>query len=296
MKEALIYPAINRHVRKLRCAFPSLAAVIFVFALLPANAEGLMSPFEKAAERAAALHSAPKAARGETPRVLGGIAPHHDLALPMIVRFYDRLAPDTRRVWLLAPDHFRRVRNLAAVCGEDWTLSERTLEADAEALGSLRAMKIVEERPEIFAGEHGITLHIPLIARYFAGAKVVPMLLNPKIPDVGLLILRKKLRELLKEGDIVILSMDLSHYKTPEAMAAEDVHTLEVLKSLRFGAAGGIGAEARRAAALALMLFKDMGALRGEILEHTDSSAILGYRVESGTSYATVTYRPERPF
>jgi AmmeMemoRadiSam system protein B len=130
-----------------------------------------------------------------------------------------------------------------------------------------------------------------LIARYFPNAKVVPILLNSKIPDMGLLILRNRLRELIRENDIVILSMDLSHYRTPEAMAAEDEKTLEVLKSLRFGATGGIDVDARRAAALVLMLFRDMGAERGELLEHTDSSALLGRRVESGTSYATLLYR-----
>jgi AmmeMemoRadiSam system protein B len=279
------------------------AAFVILFSLHPANA--LTSPFKKAVERAVtASHSVPNAARGETSlRALGGIAPHHDLALPMIVRFYENLPPETKRVWLLAPDHFRRVRKPVALCGENWTLvertpvertlSERVLEADGEVCEVLRAMGIVEERPEIFVGEHGITLHIPLIARYFPDAKVVPMLLNPKIPDMGLIILRNKLRELFREGDIVFLSLDLSHYKTPEAMAVEDERTLEVLKSLRFGATGGLDMDARRAAALALMLFKDMGAKKGKVLEHTDSSAILGYRVESGTSYATVMYRAD---
>ncbi|MDR1020592.1 MAG: AmmeMemoRadiSam system protein B [Synergistaceae bacterium] len=234
------------------------------------------------------------AARDKTPSgILGGITPHHGLALPMIVRFYEHLPPGTKRVWLLAPDHFRRVRRQAAICGENWAPAERTLEADGEAIDALSATGIVEERPEIFAGEHGITLHIPLIARYCPDAKVVPMLLNPKIPDMGLLILRNKLRELFREGDIVILSMDLSHYKTPEAMAAEDKKTLAVLKSLRFGETDGLDVDARRAAALALMLFKDMGAKKGDVLEHTDSSAVLGRRAESGTSYATVMYRSQ---
>jgi AmmeMemoRadiSam system protein B len=218
----------------------------------------------------------------------------------MVVRFYERLASvapglgqGVRRVWLFSPDHFRAVRRLAAVCSEDWILSDGTLKADGEtleALGGMSMAETAEKSKRIFAPEHGITLHIPLIARYFPGAKVVPILLNPTIPDMGLLILRNKLRELIGENDIVILSMDLSHYKTPEAMAAEDEKTLVVLKSLRFGATGRLDVDARRAAALVLMLLKDMGAGKGEILERTDSSALLGYRVESGTSYATVIY------
>ena len=228
-------------------------------------------------------------------RYLGGVTPHHDLALAMIVRFYERIAsPEARRVWLFSPDHFHKARNLAAFCAADWALSGGTLEADEEASESRKGLAIAEANARLFASEHGITLHIPLVARYFPNAKVVPMVLNRNISDVGILILRDKIRSLLRSDDVIILSMDLSHYKTPEGMASEDVKTLDVLENLRFTRADGIDADARRAASLVLRLFKDLGAARGTVLEHTDSSAILGRRVESGTSYATIVYVSEK--
>jgi AmmeMemoRadiSam system protein B len=284
----------------LKIRFTFLLVSVFALCVLhsaEANAEKLRSPFEKKTEEAVKA-APPGAPRIENPdHLLGGIAPHHDLALPMIIRFYQRLAGaseegrDVRRVWLLAPDHFRRVRNLAAVCSLDWALSTRTLEADEEARKALESLSMVEAADEtIFAPEHGITIHIPLIARYFPNAKVVPVLLNPKIPDVGLIILRNKILELFRSGDVVILSMDLSHYKTPEAMAAEDEKTLPVLTKLRFGATGGLDVDARRAAALVLMLFRALGGGEGRVLERMDTSDILGRRLESGTSYATVIY------
>jgi AmmeMemoRadiSam system protein B len=283
-----------------RHALPLIAALAIFFAQLPVNAAEpsarvLRSPFENAVRRAAAFHAAPLPQTERTARILGGVAPHHDLALPMIVRFYERVSAgfsgdETRRVWLFAPDHFRMVRKLAAVCDEDWSLSERLLKADREALEALKAMEIVEANAAIFAGEHGITLHIPLIARYFPNAVVVPILLSPKIPDVGLIILKNRIKGLLREGDIIILSMDLSHYKTPEAMAACDEKTLAVLKEMRSGETGTIDVDAPRAAALALSLLRCMGAKEGNVLERSDSSSILGRRVESGTSYAAVTY------
>jgi AmmeMemoRadiSam system protein B len=212
----------------------------------------------------------------------------------MIVRFYRELAgKDVRRVFLLAPDHFRLARRWAAICPSDWELSEKTLSSDSAAVEALSAMKIVEARSDLFAGEHGITLHIPLIARFFPRASVVPIVLRPDIPDLALLSLRERLKRLLGEGDLVILSMDLSHYKPPEAMALEDEKTLAVLSGLKSFGARHIDTDARRAAALVLMLFMDMGAEKGELLEHSDSSAILGRRVESGTSYATLVYKSD---
>jgi hypothetical protein len=38
------------------------------------------------------------------------------------------------------------------------------------------------------------------------------------------------------------------------------------------------------------MLFKKLGVGQGRVLEHADSSDILGRRIESGTSYATVVF------
>jgi AmmeMemoRadiSam system protein B len=113
------------------------------------------------------------------------------------------------------------------------------------------------------------------------------------MPDIALLMLRRKLQAMSGEGDLVILSMDFSHYKPPEAMAAEDARSLAALLRMRVPALSRADVDARRAAALVTLLLKDRGARRGELLERSDSSAILGRRVGSGTSYATILYRSE---
>jgi AmmeMemoRadiSam system protein B len=142
----------------------------------------------------------------------------------------------------------------------------------------------------LFRREHGITIHIPLVARYFPNASVVPVVIGAKTPDLALIILKNAIRDLLRDGDAIILSMDLSHYKPPEAMEAEDRKTLEVLTKLRPHGTGDIDVDARRAAALVLMLFRELETGEGTVLEHSDSSRILGRRIESGTSYATIIY------
>ncbi|MDR1133887.1 MAG: AmmeMemoRadiSam system protein B [Synergistaceae bacterium] len=224
-------------------------------------------------------------------RILGGIVPHHGLALDMISRFYERVSSDkVRRVWLLSPDHFKRARNYAEVCGDDWQTAGWTVKADDDAKSGFSGLSVVTSNPRLFAEEHGITIHIPFIARYFPNATVVPMVLKPNIPDIALLMLKKYMLEAALESDMIILSMDLSHYKTPEAMRQEDELTLEVLTALEPMQTGRLDIDARRAASLVLRLFSELGAVKGVVMEHTDSSDILGRRVESGTSYATVIY------
>jgi AmmeMemoRadiSam system protein B len=222
----------------------------------------------------------------------------------MIARFYQKLAgrrgqnaQKIRRVWLFAPDHFRQARRWAAVCNADWEFAGKNfpkgISADRTAVETLGRSKSVELSPKLFAREHGITLHIPLIARFFPNASVVPIVLRPDIPDIAILMLRNRIGEMLGEGDVIILSMDLSHYKPPEAMEFEDKRTLDVLTNLKSSAAPNIDVDARRAASLVVSLFRDMGAEDGELLEHMDSSALLGEKTESGTSYATIVYRAQ---
>ena len=224
-------------------------------------------------------------------RILGGITPHHGIALDMITRFYEQISSEKiLRVWLLSPDHFKRARNYAVVCGDDWQTAGRILEADAAAKSGFDRMSVVGTDSRLFAEEHGITIHIPLIARYFPNATVVPMVLKPAIPDVLLLMLKNYMLGAMRESDIIILSMDLSHYKTPEAMEKEDERALEVLTNLEPMKTDRLDIDARRAAALALRLFKELGVNRGVLMERMDTSDILGFRVESGTSYATIVY------
>jgi AmmeMemoRadiSam system protein B len=211
----------------------------------------------------------------------------------MIVRFYRELSRrlDVRRVFIFAPDHYRQARRFVAICPADWQLSSGVLRSDRETVQILNGMKIVESRSDMFSKEHGITIHIPLIARFFPNATVVPIVFRGDIPDMALIQLRKKFAEFLRDGDLILLSMDLSHYKPPEEMAREDERTLKVLLDMASNATTGIDVDAPCATSFVLSLLKEQGVKKGELLEHSDSSEISGSRVESGTSYATIVYR-----
>jgi AmmeMemoRadiSam system protein B len=254
-----------------------LGALLFILSVIYPISAGAAAPF------------------GDPP-VLGGIAPHHDIAAEMITRFYDELSQkkNVKRIYLLAPDHFRRARNWAAVCGADWQAAGfGTLKAGADAVNRLRRLNVVEVRSDMFAAEHGITVHIPFIARYFKDAAVIPIVLRRDIPDTALLSIRGAIREMAGEDELIILSMDFSHYKTPEEMAEEDKRSICALTNMNIMKLARADVDARRAAALVTLLFRDRGARRGELLERSDSSEVLGRRVESGTSYATIIYRED---
>ena len=225
------------------------------------------------------------------PSIIGGIVPHHDLAVEMIEDFYQRIgSEDANRVWLFSPDHFRRARAYAPFCPDDWKAPSRILKADGEAFRILENLSVSGPDRALFGKEHGITIHIPYVAKHFPKATVVPMVVGYSTPDLALLELKKAIMKIAGEDDVFILSMDLSHYKTPEGMVREDEKTLPVLAGLNHGQTKEIDVDARRAAALLLLLMKELGAEEGTVIHRSDTSEILGRRVESGTSYATIIY------
>ena len=268
-----------------------LFTAVMLLCILAAGS-GILQRAEGGAETGSAFPAGTRGGERVPPvRITGGIVPHHDIALGMIQRFYEHLgSPEVRRVWLLSPDHFRRARTFAALCPDDWPTPERLLMADREACETLSSLSVAGADGALFRREHGITVHIPFVARHFPNASVVPMVIGARTPDLALIILKNAILDLLRDGDVIILSMDLSHYKTPEAMAAEDRRTLDVLANIRPAGTKTIDVDARRAAALVLMLFREVGIEKGTVLEHADSSSVLGRRVESGTSYAAILY------
>ena len=228
-------------------------------------------------------------------RIWGGVAPHHDRAGELLVRFYETLrrsGPSPRRILLLAPDHWRAGRGALTFCGASWETSRGLVPADVEAVTALHALGIVGRNDELFLREHGVTVHLPLLAAFFPGVPVLPLVVRSSVSDLELLALRKALVPLLEAGGLVLLSMDLSHGKSSAEALRQDRRTLSVLTELRSGALRGLDLDCPRGSALFLSLVKDLGARRGVVLEHTTSALLEGNgnAPSPGTSYATLLF------
>lgn len=271
---------------------------------------GVEAEGQKAAERGTGALKVSvgktSAAEGETPKVeasgargfsggaaAGGIVPHHDLAGAMMLRFYDALAeavPAPERIILIAPDHYRAGRSPVSTCGADWLTEFGLLSADREGVAALTGAGLAERQDRLFRSEHGITNHLPLLRRTFPGATVLPLVVRKGLSDLHLLALRKALLPLVERGGLILLSMDLSHGKTPAGAAAEDARTLPVLRELRTPALRGLDLDCPRGAALLFALLRDLGATQAHLLDHTDSCLLLNDSRSPCTSYATLLY------
>lgn len=165
---------------------------------------------------------------------IGGIAPHHEVAEKMILDFYEQLsaiASEPKRVILLGPDHFNSGKTPVTLCGADWETPTGTLSADRTLSDFLLDSKTAARQDEIFRREHSITVHIPFIHKYLKNAVILPLIIQSRATDIQILTLRKQLLSFLQEGGVLLLSMDFSHYKTPNEADAEDRKTISSIKN-----------------------------------------------------------------
>lgn len=277
-------------------------AILIAIALTIAVATGgealaatalLRSPYDDLFKNAVIPHASEPGAkkRGE---IVAGIAPHHDLAIGVIERFYARIASSgqrIRRVWLLAPDHFRRSRADLSTTTAGWETSSRILAADPVGTEALIGTGVARDEPFLFAREHGITIHIPAIARYFPTARVVPIVLHWRAPGQALRLIEKTLARAYRPGDIFILSMDFSHDKPPREAEREDERSVAAIASFDPDAARTCDIDAGAACALLLRVTKSLGAEDAELLERSNSIELGADASESCTSYASMLLR-----
>ena len=268
----------------------------------PGGAHALVCPPLPAGIRLAVSRTPSSGALPVAAGIVGGIVPHHDVAGAMILRFYATLKASglsPKRVALIAPDHYRAGRRAVTVCGADWETASGTLRADAAAVGAIVRSGAATRDDRIFAREHGVTTHLPLIRETFPDATVIPLAIRTSASDMQLLVLRKLLLPFLRDGGLVILSMDLSHRKSPADAAREDARTLPALAGMDIQSLRGLDIDSPRGAALFLALVRDLGDSlrslrerneRGVVLEHTNSGVIRDRPKEPCTSYATMLF------
>jgi len=277
----------------------ALVAVVLVGVFLsPPGAQALgCPPLPPRVHRALEVPRDPRGAGGEIGtggegRVLGGLTPHHDLAGELMVRFYEELrrwALRPRRILLIAPDHHRAGRGAVTFCGAPWETDRGRVPADEEGVAMLEKHGVARRDDALFPREHGITVHLPLLATFFPGVPVLPLVVRSSVSDLELLALRKVLSPLMDSG-LVILSMDLSHGKSSAEALEEDRRTLPVLSELRWKELRGLDLDCPRGGALFLALLEERGARRGVVRDHATAASFGEPPEAPGTSYATVLF------
>ena len=225
--------------------------------------------------------------------VAGALSPHHGVAGALIDRLYARLqaiVPNPRRVIVIGPDHFRRAKRNIVTGASDWG-TVNVLRGDSEGA----SLSHLPRQDEVAHRDHCVTEHIPRIAKFFPGASVMSVIVKPYATDMQVLRACRALEALMRDGGgIVILSMDLSHYKPREESDAEDERSLAIIRGFRLNELSGADVDCPRGARLFLMLMRRLGLTEAALLERSNSAGFVKGSSDSTTGHATMLFTAPR--
>ena len=119
---------------------------------------------------------------------------------------------------------------------------------------------------------------------------MLPLVVKSRATDLQILRVRKTLEGLLRDrGGMVILSMDISHYKAPRGVQRRGrAHPRGDTRVLT-ERANGLDVDCQRGARLLLTPLQSLGAVRSELLERSNSADFLP-NASRTTGHATVLF------
>ena len=160
---------------------------------------------------------------------LGVILPHHMIVAYELAKFYNGLSkvanPST--VYVIGPNHYAEGTADIQTCDNciyKTTLDglESDLVVNKKIVQKLAKAKIAKITNESFKKEHSIFSHAAYIKEYFPNAKIVPIILQWEISKEEVVKLSSWLNKNLLNDDLIIASMDFSHYQTKEVSDFHD--------------------------------------------------------------------------
>lgn len=226
--------------------------------------------------------------------VVGAIAPHHNVAAALNNQLYEHLRsimPHPERIILIGPDHFLQAKQNIVYCSLPWKTDYGVLRPDTEGINILK--NAARRQDKIFR-DHSITEHIPFICRYFGDVPVLPVMIRNTATDFQILKVRRAMESLLKDGGLVILSMDFSHYKPRMESDAEDARSIDVLSNFRVGEIDSLDVDTRKGARLFITLMKSLGITESRLMGRSNSADYLSGSSNRTTGHATLLFTSER--
>jgi AmmeMemoRadiSam system protein B len=176
------------------------------------------------------------AARAPVPAPKALIAPHAGYVYsgPVAASAYACLAAARsriRRVLLLGPAHRVGFRGLACPSAEWFETPLGRVPLDRDALAAIAELRGVRVRDDAHEDEHSLEVHLPFLQALLRDFTLVPLAVgDATAEEVGAVI------ERLWGGPetVIVVSSDLSHYRSYEEAQRLDRRTSRAIESLRY--------------------------------------------------------------
>jgi len=198
---------------------------------------------------------------------------------------------DARRVVMVGPAHRVPFRGVALGDYEAFQIPTGLVPVDRTALADLEARfaEICGFVPGAHDQEHCLEIQLPFLNAVLPGVPLVPLLAGA----VSTAELATVIGALLRPGDLLAVSTDLSHFHPYDDARRRDRATLEAIVSLATGSLTGEDACGHRGVSAAGALAKQRG-YRAVLLDYRSSGDTGGDR-DAVVGYGAVALGPPEP-
>lgn len=225
-------------------------------------------------------------------KVAAGIVPHHTLVAPLIAAFFSGLDVSHRpsTVVVIGPDHGNLGTAYVTTADNAWDTPDGTVLADQPIIRALVDRGVAAYDDALIRNEPSVYAMLPYLKHQLPDASVVPLAIRADLRSDRLNSLADALAELLGPDDLVIASVDFSHYKDVVGAWSDDAVSLPVIRRLDVDAALDMPVDSPPSISLLLRYVKLRGLTYQELV-HTNSAEFLhDLTIQSTTSYLTAYF------
>jgi MEMO1 family protein len=226
--------------------------------------------------------------------IKGGIIPHHQVPSFIQAEFFFKLSfqnPET--IFIIGPNHYEKGEKILT-SKNTWNTPFGKISANTNIINELITENISFDNPSVLSNDHSIGTLIPYIKYYLPNSKIVPIVLshNMNISELNNLsdFILKKSRN---SNSVVVSSVDFSHNLTNQKADENDDLTLSFINNHDYEKLFKLDntyLDSPPSIITLMLVMKNMGNLKSDILQHTNSGKISGNYWNDTTSYFSIVF------
>ena len=233
--------------------------------------------------------------------IASGVVPHHLLAKEIINDFFKYISSQgkPKTIVILSPDHFQSGILIESNSFITIALNPNEKEFHNLKIDTLLWKKLFKENKMILnscaiIAEHGVTVLLPYIKKYFPETNILPILIPADITKEQIEQLVKIIDENTLLNTIVVASVDFSHYLPWQAANFHDLKSIRVLLNFEEENFKNIEVDCWQALYAARLFAKLRQKEAPFIIAHKNSADFLKLDLEETTSYFSVIFEQKK--
>lgn len=224
-----------------------------------------------------------------------GVVPHHEVAKAWISEFWATIATSKpQTIIIISPNHFDVDKEKIITAQNTWNTSVGRVETNNDVIDSLKKLPFLIIDSTAVSQDHGITTHIPYIAHFMPGTKIIALLVSNYIGMEEINTLATTLaKDLDSKNDVVVASIDFSHYLSKGESEKKDEITKQLIETNDANHIINLNndyLDARSGMILVQQLAYQLGCKQPTFFHHGNSADFINASSGSTTSYFIFGY------